>query len=437
MPLINHAGGGSSFAAIIQVISNKGATCTCSNGGTTLTAVATSGNCSFKVTRKGTWTVTATLGENAKSENVDISTDGEFKKVAVYAVQIFGISRDITKPSPVWARTDIAESFTATASIGVVAGASDFDDYYPWSGIARETLSTGDVMVKIPKFWYKRYREGDIEYIKIAESELEGFTLHPAFNHANSPKDCVYVGAYKTSSNKLSKSNAEPTTQRSRASFRSSAKTKGTGWQILDISTLSAIQMLILVEFANNDVQTSIGAGYSNSPNISSFYDAQRTGSCDNVPNLTGRPAGVADQVDVVWRGLEGLWGNTFESVDGVNVHDNAYYVCNDPSKYADDTSTDYSLLSYEHAGNWQGEFIEQVGLDIGDNVHVMLPQTQGGSSSSFMCDCCYSASGWVTVSVSGGWTSKTACGLFTADLTIPSSRYSARFGSRLVYIPQ
>ena len=139
----------------------------------------------------------------------------------------------------------------------------------------------------------------------------------------------------------------------------------------------------------------------------------------------------------MVWRGLEGLWGNTFESVDGVNAHDNAYYVCNDPSKYADDTSIDYSLLSYEHVGNWSGEFIEQVGLDIGDNVHVMLPQTQGGGSSSFMCDCCYSESGWKTVSVSGGWRSKAACGLFTADLNTPSGSYSNQSGSRLVYIPQ
>lgn len=437
MPLINRCGGGSSFAAVIQVTYNSGAVCTCTNGGTTLTAPDTSGSVNFKVKSKGTWTITVELGDNTKTKEVSIITDGQVESLVVYAVQIYGISRDITAASPAWARTDSAVGKTATAAVGTAAGSSDFNNCYPWSGIVRETLSTGDVMVKIPKFWYKRYREGDIEYIKIAGNELEGFTLHPAFNHANSPKDCVYVGAYKTSSDKLSKSNAKPTARRSRASFRSSAKTKGTGWQILDISTLSAIQMLILVEFANNDVQTYIGAGYSNSPNTSSFYDAQSTGSCDNVPNLTGRPAGTADQVDVVWRGLEGLWGNAFESVDGVNTYNNAYYICNDPSKYADDTSTDYSLLSYEHVGNWRGEFIEQVGLDIGDNAHVMLPQTQGGGSSSFMCDCGYSKSGWATVSVSGGWTSKAACGLFTADLNTPSGSYSNQSGSRLVYIPQ
>ena len=38
MPLINHAGGGSSFAAIIQVTYTKGATCTCELDGTVYTA---------------------------------------------------------------------------------------------------------------------------------------------------------------------------------------------------------------------------------------------------------------------------------------------------------------------------------------------------------------------------------------------------------------
>ena len=51
MPLINHAGGGSSFAAIIQVTYTAGATCTCELGGTKYTAPDTSGTYSFKVAR--------------------------------------------------------------------------------------------------------------------------------------------------------------------------------------------------------------------------------------------------------------------------------------------------------------------------------------------------------------------------------------------------
>ena len=59
---------------------------------------------------------------------------GQWIQFSAY-VKIYGISRDITASSPVWARTDDAVGKTATASVGTIAGHSDFDNCYPWSGI--------------------------------------------------------------------------------------------------------------------------------------------------------------------------------------------------------------------------------------------------------------------------------------------------------------
>ena len=67
------------------------------------------------------------------------------------------------------ARTDNAVGMTATASVGATAGHSDFHNAMPWKGMVRETLSTNDVMVKIPKFYYRRYKEGNVEHIQIAD----------------------------------------------------------------------------------------------------------------------------------------------------------------------------------------------------------------------------------------------------------------------------
>lgn len=433
MPLINHAGGGSSFAAIIQVTYNAGAICTCSNGSKTLTAPDTSGSATFIVKSKGTWTITTILGSLSKTASVIITTDEQVETAEVFAIKIYGISRDVTKPSPAWARTDDAVGFTATASVGTVAGSSDFDDCYPWNGIVRETLSTGDVMVKIPKFWYRRYREGNVEYIKIADSEGDGFTLHPAFNHCGVAKDYIYVGAYKTTRGNKSASGVSPLVNQTRATMRSNAKAKGTGWGIIDIAALSAIQMLILVEFANNDVQSVIGRGYCNSSNSS----ARSTGTCNNVGGLTGRPAGTDDMVDVVWRGIEGLWGNVWEWVDGVNWNGGTYYVCNDPSKYADNTATNYTALSFKGATYWLSSYITQEGLDTGSNPHVMLPSAAGGSATAYDCDACWSSTEWRVFSRGGDWDSDLACGLFTAALADGSSTAYSDIGSRLIYIPQ
>lgn len=422
------------FAATINVTYPVGSTCTCSDGQTTLNAPDTSGSYTFTVMSTGAWTITVTDGAQTASKAVEITEDGQSETISLSYAKIYGISRDITASSPEWARTDDAVGFSATASVGTVAGASSFDNCYPWSGITRETLSTGDVMVKIPKFWYKRYREGNIEYIKIATAAADGFTLHPAFNHAGVPKDSVYIGAYKTSSNNKSVTGVKPQVSQTKATMRTNAKSKGDGWSLIDISSISAIQMLILVEFANNNVQAVIGRGYCDRTSTSS---AINVGTCDSVPNLTGRPSGTDGLVDVVYRGIEGFWGNVWEAVDGVNWNNGTYYVCNDPAKYADDTATDYEQLSFMGATSKSSAYITEEGLDTGNNPHVMLPSSvTGGSESTYYCDAYWSLTDWRALHHGGSYQFKSECGFFASNFNNLSSGFGNTIGSRLLYIP-
>ena len=420
------------FTATIDVTYPAGATLTCSLNETVYTATTSTGTYQFQVHEVGTWTVKAVSGSETASEQVVITSDGQSEEVELSFVKIYGISRDKSTSSPAWARTDNAVGMTATASVGASAGHSDFDNAMPWKGIVRETLSTGDVMVKIPKFWYRRYRSGNVEYIKIADKPTAGFSVHPLFNHAGKECDHAYIGAYKTSSNNKSVSGASPQVSQTRAQFRSNAKSKGAGWSLIDIAALSAVQMLMLVEFADNNVQSKIGRGYCDG-NSGSL----KTGSCNSIPNLTGRPSGTDGKVDVVWRGIEGLWGNVWEWVDGVNWNNGSYYVCNDPSKYADDTASNYAKLSYTGATNWSSSYITEEGLDSGNNPHVMLPAAAGsGSESTYMCDGCWSSTGWRVFLRGGAWNNGSVCGLLTADWDSTSSYSNTNIGSRLLYIP-
>ena len=430
--IFNMTGGGSGAPlSIIAVTYPAGSACTCTNGTKTLKAKDTSGRALFNVT-VGEWEVICTDGIETDSKTVSIASTGQVKEIKLSYVKIYGISRDTTASSPVWARTDEAVGKTATASVGTIAGASDFNNCYPWSGITRETLSTGDVMVKIPKFYFQRYREGNIEHIKIADKKTTGFDLHPAFNHAGVEVNNIYVGAYKTSSNNKSVSGASPQVNQTRATFRSNAKAKGAGWSLIDISALSAIQMLMLVEFADNNMQSKIGRGYCDGNS-----DSLKTGSCNSVANLTGRPAGTDGKVDVVWRGIEGFWGNVWEFVDGLNFNSGTYYVCNDISKYADDTATNYTALSFKGATDWSSSYITNEGLDTGDNEHVMLPAVAGsGSESTYECDACWSSTGFCVFDISGSSLNGSKCGLFVADMSLGSSASVNNAGSRLLYIP-
>lgn len=428
----NLTSGGGGSGGTLTVTAPAGVTVTISKDGKVKTKTAdSSGVAIFKGLSSGTWTVTISDGVLTRTETIDLIAD--YAKTMSF-VKIYGIYRDITNSSPEWAREEDAVGKTATATIGTVAGSSDFDDCYPWSEITRETLSTGDVMVKIPKFWYRRYREGNVEHIQIADMPVEGFSLHPAFSHAGVEQDCVYVGAYTTSANSMSEAGVSPKASILRSTSRSNAQAKGAGWGILDISTLSAIQMLYLVEFANYNTQATIGRGCSDS--VGSFT---KTGTCDGVSGRTGRPSGTDGKVDVVWRGLEGLWGNAWEHVDGVNFYGNTYYICNDPSAYADGTSDNYTPLAYTADSANDDTYITLHGLDDGCD-HIMLPLESGGSETTYLCDIILRVTkdtAWHVTKYGGYYNRKSDNGLFAISIADTTTKVNDVTGARLLYIPQ
>ena len=71
------------FAATITVNCPAGSTVKCANGGTELQQTATSGTAVFTVGNAGTWTVTATLGDDSASGEVVISASGESKSITL------------------------------------------------------------------------------------------------------------------------------------------------------------------------------------------------------------------------------------------------------------------------------------------------------------------------------------------------------------------
>jgi hypothetical protein len=251
-------------------------------------------------------------------------------------------------------------------------------------------------------------------------------------------QECIYVGAYKTSaqytSTHKSVSGDIPLVSGTRATFRAKAKEKGSGWYMIDISTISAIQMLYLVEFANNNSQALIGRGYvdGNSAKIN-------TGSCDVVPNLTGRPTGTDGKTDVVYRGMEGLWGNIWEYVDGIIVKSGSYYISNDPSVYGDSSVAGYSPMSTVISGYGNEKYITSMACDSGEFAHIFAPHTSTGSESSYYCDCSWSVSDSKDKVIyrGGHWSSGSKGGLFAMVMIDNSSAYGSDLGSRLIYIPQ
>ena len=348
---------------------------------------------------------------------------------------VLGVRHSTSSSSTAWERTGDSIGLSFTPSTATVTGSSDFDSFYPYSGIVRETLSTGDVMVKIPKFYYRRYIESGYEYIEISDQAGNGFELHPAFDRVDGVRDYIYVGAYKTSSNNRSVSGASPQVSQTRATMRTNAGNKGSGWSLIDISTANALQMLILVECANADVQTTVGNGYS------SGSQAYTTGSTDSLVTskyYTGTTgASITTNADVLWRGIEGFWGNVWEWTDGLNFNGGTYYICNNPAYYADDTSSHYTALSYTGSTGWSQSYITAMGYDS-NNTWAMMPTAAGsGNATTYYADAIWSSTGWRVFLRGGDFWDGTVDGLFASAVDDTSSGTRVYIGSRLLYLPQ
>lgn len=423
--------GGSLTKSVIIAKAPTGSTVTCTKGDVVKRATEKNGEWRFNGLDIGTWTLRAEIsGQAPVTKDVKITEFGVYRETLEF-VKIYGIVRNTLQQSPEWTRTDNAVGFTATASVGTVAGHSDFDGCYPWSEIKREVLPAGDTMVKIPKFWYQRTLSGNIETIRISDHETEGFKLHPAFNHGGVVKDAVYIGAFETSSGNKSVSGASPTVNMSIDDFRASAQSKGAGWHLFDGSGLSALQMLILVEFPSYAMQTVVGQGNVNNTAII------KTGGCDTVPGLTGVPSGTTGKIGVVWRGIENPWGNTRCWIDGFLLSSYKYYVCNDPDKYGVQSS--YTELSYRLGTSDVTElYIKKLGYDEGGSDYVMLPEiSTGASSTTFVTDAVWLFGTAQVLSHGGAYNQGVASGLFCTMISTKATTAREDVGARLMYIPE
>lgn len=91
------------FSATISVTYPAGSTCTCSDGSTTLTAPDTSGSYVFIVRNTGSWTVTATDGEDTTSDIVMIGSDGQSVNITLdYDTLLFNNGVDKTELTGGW-----------------------------------------------------------------------------------------------------------------------------------------------------------------------------------------------------------------------------------------------------------------------------------------------------------------------------------------------
>jgi hypothetical protein len=132
-----------------------------------------------------------------------------------------------------------------------------------------------------------------------------------------------------------------------------------------------------------------------------------------------------------VWHGIESIFGDLYQFVDGVNINERQAWVCTNADNYASNVfASPYQQLGYIN-GSTDGY---QIALGYDANLpFAEFPVTVGGSSSTYYADCYYSATGQKVAVVGGPWYSGSGAGLFYWYLSYASSGAYVYFGGRLL----
>lgn len=315
-----------------------------------------------------------------------------------------------------------------------------------------EDGSNGQVMVKVNKFYYKLdvSQTGDLDGVNIRKGRWSisdtpdtGFKLHPAFLAADGVTELDYFlygafdavgqdsnGTYSTSYNttayklgSVGGNTYAPTNSLTRATARTMATNRGAGWYQAGVKQTMALQMLFAVEYGFNS-QLSVGycvVGASAASKTGITIGSTTSGTKDN------------QTTPVNWRGIENLWGNIWNWIDGLNINDRVPYVC-DTFTFVDDTFTGYTQIGFSIPS--QNAYVSALGYDA-NNDWIMLPsEATGANENSAIGDYVYSNTGWRVAYLGGHWRSAFKAGLFYWSLSDASSYTTSSLGSRLMFIP-
>lgn len=266
------------------------------------------------------------------------------------------------------------------------------------------TGADGNVMVEVPKFWYKHTLVGDIHEWWVSSTPLAGYSVHPWFLEGGVERPFRYYRAYTPTNvgGKLrSISGSTPTRSQTRATFRTQARANGTGWGLCSWNAVNAIQLLFLTEYCTFKTQAVLGRG-----NDAGGDYGITTGQSNGIGNASSGTTN--NDMWMSYRGIENWYADCWEFIDGLNIQNYKVFLNQNPATFADDVFTGDYVDSGITVPAMSGSYIKKISGNF-------IPTAIGGSSSTFVTD-----AGWAsptsTIMEFGGASNSDLCGGFCFD---------------------
>ena len=316
---------------------------------------------------------------------------------------------------------------------------------YKADGTAADlTGASGNVMVEVPKFYYKyNYNTtvGVVHEHSISLIPLDGYIVHDAFVRGGVEMANRYYPAYlgySTGSKLLSRSGVYPTVGQTRAQFRTLARANGTGWEQIDFLLYEAITLLMVIEYGTMNIQSALGQGRtaltggtwagSSLIGINGLSNGVGNGTA-NVSYAGSADDAAADGSFMTYRGCENFFGNIWRFVDGINCNGSnskLVYLNMNPATYADSVITgDYVSIGVTSAA--ASGYVRK----LGNTRKGFIPtDITGGTSANGTTDYYYTSTTVDTLALVGGYA---AAGLSAGPLYLNVYHSAASFSDAIV----
>jgi len=163
------------------------------------------------------------------------------------------------------------------------------------------------------------------------------------------------------------------------------------------------------------------------------YNTGYKTGFSANIASSVGSiNSNSSGKHPFVWHGIESLYGDVWQFVDGVNINENQAWVCKNAANYASNlfAAPDYEQLGYTNATS--DGYVIALGYDP-NHPYAQFPITVGDIGDSQYKDSHYQTTGQRIARVGGFWGNGSEAGLFFWDLSSSSSDKLVTLGGRLI----